>query len=179
MERRLRHTESVAELIYEDVFRALHQAKVRYLVVGGVAVVLHGWTRFTKDLDLMLDLDDAGNVRRFVQAAEGLGYRPSVPVALADLADPVRREAWRREKGALVLHLIRPEAPLERIDVFLFNPLAFGGARSRMQVVAIPGVDIPVVSLDDLIAMKEAAGRPQDQEDVLRLKALRYRREKE
>ncbi|HEX2251636.1 MAG TPA: hypothetical protein VHQ65_00040 [Thermoanaerobaculia bacterium] len=59
----------------EQVLKALGRAEVRYLVVGGVAVVLHGYLRATADLDLLLALDEV-NVRRAVSALEALGYRP-------------------------------------------------------------------------------------------------------
>lgn len=98
------------KVFYEDVFRALNRRGVRYLIVGGVAVNLLGVPRMTKDLDLMLDLDDA-NLKLFVSAAKELGYRPRAPVALEEFADAAKRAAWRREKGALVFTLNDPRDP--------------------------------------------------------------------
>ncbi len=70
----------------ERVLHALEAAGVRYLVVGGVAVVLHGHPRLTADLDLALALD-TGNVRAAFAALAGLGYRPRVPVTAESFAD--------------------------------------------------------------------------------------------
>jgi len=66
----------------------LNRKRVRYLVVGGVAVNLYGIERATGDLDLVVDLEDR-NLKRFIRAMKELGFKPKVPVALNDLA---RRE---------------------------------------------------------------------------------------
>ena len=71
---------------FERVFAALEARGVRYLVVGGVAVVLHGHPRFTADLDLVLALDPQ-NLASAIAALEGLGLRPRAPVRLADFAN--------------------------------------------------------------------------------------------
>src|SRR6266568_752754 len=66
----------------EQVLATLSAAKVRYLVVGGVAVVLHGHLRTTAALDLVVALDE-GNARRAVEALESMGFRPRAPVPAA------------------------------------------------------------------------------------------------
>ena len=160
-------------LIYESVFAGLAKQKVKYLVAGGIAVVLHGWARFTKDLDLMIDLDDADNVLRFVSAMEKLYFRPAIPVPFASLADPSKRAQWLKEKGALVFHLYNERDPLQRIDVFLSNPVDFGKAFKRRKTLKIGSIVIQAVSLKDLIDMKERAGRTHDLEDLEILKYIR------
>jgi len=60
---------------YEDVLRALDAASIRFVLVGGVAVILHGVPRTTADLDLVIDLEE-GNVRRFVGVMTQLGFVP-------------------------------------------------------------------------------------------------------
>ena len=55
-------------MFYEDVFRALNKGKVRYAVAGGVAVVLHGYIRFTADLDLIIHLEEK-NIDKFLVAS--------------------------------------------------------------------------------------------------------------
>jgi hypothetical protein len=66
---------------YLGIIDALERAGVRYVVAGDIAVNLHGFARFTKDLDLLLDLEPE-NPRRGMQALAGCGLRPRVPVAL-------------------------------------------------------------------------------------------------
>jgi len=59
-------------IFYEDVLRALDAAAIRFVLVGGVAVILHGVPRTTADLDLVIDLEE-GNVRRFVGSCRSSG----------------------------------------------------------------------------------------------------------
>ena len=63
----------------ERVLSALNTEGIRYLVVGGVAVVLHGHLRTTADLDLVIQLEP-DNVRRAMRALTALGYAPRAPV---------------------------------------------------------------------------------------------------
>lgn len=67
-------------IFYEDVLRALEARSIRFVLVGGVAVILHGVPRTTADLDVVIDLDE-GNVSRFVGVMTELGFVPRAPVA--------------------------------------------------------------------------------------------------
>ncbi len=150
----------------EAVFRTLKAADVRYLVVGGLAVIAHGYVRFTQDLDLVISLDDA-NARAAMEALERLGYRPKVPVRATDFADCDKREAWIREKQMLVFQLLSDAHPTVGIDVFVREPFDFSEEASRaVSHELAPGVDVPVVSLATLLALKRAADRPNDRQDV-------------
>ncbi|MCU0667938.1 MAG: nucleotidyltransferase [Myxococcota bacterium] len=155
----------------ERIFYALEQANVRYLVVGGVAVVLHGHPRLTADLDLVVALEPA-NVRSAVEALANLGYRPRAPIPLAAFADPEQRRAWIEEKGLTVLSLASPEFPLTEVDLFAAEPIPFEPAYARALSVSIGGVRITAAGLEDLIALKRRAGRPKDLADVEALEAI-------
>ena len=76
---------------YSELFAAFEKAKIRYLVVGGVAVVLHGFLRATADLDLIIALDPE-NVEKFLRLMKELGYKPRVPVSIDDFASPEQRK---------------------------------------------------------------------------------------
>ncbi len=154
----------------EQIFRAL--AGVRYLVAGGLAVVAHGFVRFTNDVDLVLDLEEE-NCRRALEALGGLGYRPLVPVALEEFARAERRAAWAREKGAKVFQLLSDEHPRNRIDLFLEAPFDFDAAYAGATWQELGGIRIPFVGLDELLEMKRRAGRRQDLLDVEELERLR------
>jgi hypothetical protein len=156
---------------FDAVFAALAQGRVRYLVVGGVAVVLHGYPRFTADLDLMLALDQA-NVRAAIAALSSLGYRPRAPVAAMDLADPEKRREWIEDKGLVVLSLWSPERPATDIDLFVVEPLPFEPAYARAVQVSLGPVAARVAAIPDLIRLKQQAGRPQDRDDIERLEEI-------
>src|SRR3954469_23893782 len=94
----------------EWVLTALEEAKVRYLVVGGVAVVLHGHLRTTLDLDLVLHLDQ-DNLEKALKVFTILGFHPQAPAPLRSFADPGTREAWTRQKNMTVFSLWHPDFP--------------------------------------------------------------------
>jgi len=156
----------------ETILRALNDADVRYLVVGGVAVVLHGRLRVTADLDLVVQLEPA-NVGRAIAALERLGFRPRAPVAAASFADEAVRRGWIEQKGLTVFSLWSPGVPGFELDLFVAEPFDFDAAYDRATRVPLRTTHAPVLSIDDLIAMKRAVGRPQDVDDVAALEALR------
>ena len=155
----------------EEVLTALGDAEVRYLVVGGVAVVLHGHLRTTADLDLWVELGEE-NLRKATACFRALGYRPRAPVEIEELADPAKRRAWVEEKGLVVFSLWHPEKPFE-VDLFVEEPFDFRQASRRALAVPLESTEAKVIGLDDLISLKERAGRPRDRDDVEALRALR------
>lgn len=161
---------------FDLIFRSLHEAGARYLVVGGVAVVLHGYPRFTADLDLVVALDPE-NVRAALGALRALGYRPRAPVVAEDLADPLKRKQWRGEKGMVVFSLWSPEHPLTEIDLFVEEPFPFPEAYARSVRVEFGSVPVTVACIDDVVELKRRAGRPKDHDDVRALRALLKREE--
>ncbi|MCC6215342.1 MAG: nucleotidyltransferase family protein [Polyangiaceae bacterium] len=159
----------------ERILHALEASGVRYIVVGGVAVVLHGHLRTTADLDLVIDLEPA-NARRAIDALAGLGFRPRAPVAAEDFAQPEVRRAWIEEQGLQVFSLWNPSAQEFEVDVFASEPFEFDPAWRRAERVTLGSTEAVVASIDDLITPKLAAGRPEDLRDIEALEALRAAR---
>jgi hypothetical protein len=161
---------------FEQVFGSLQRAKVRFLVVGGVAVVAHGVIRYTNDLDLVFAFDE-DNLRKGVQALEELGFKASIPITAAAFADPENRRRWAHEKNMLVFQLALFAEDDLPIDIFIEPPFDFEQEyvnASRCELA--PDLFVPVVSVDRLIAMKRQAGRPRDLEDVTNLERLRSKK---
>jgi len=149
----------------ERLLTTLARHEVRYLVVGGIAAILHGWPGATADLDL-LGAFDKGNFTRLAAALRELGAsgeggwdgRPGTIGAVT---------AWSLETDAGpvdLLFVLEPWGTYEEL---------------RPTAVDIPGfgITIPVVSLDDLIALKRALGRPKDLRVALELEDLRRERD--
>lgn len=156
----------------ETILAALNRAEVRYLVVGGVAVVLHGYLRTTADLDLVIHLAE-DNILRAMRALGELRYRPRAPVALEAFAGRETREGWIREKGLTVFSLWSPDHPTLEIDLFVSEPFDFESVYARALRVPLERTEATLIALEDLIALKKQVGRPRDQEDVAALEALR------
>ena len=161
--------------LFEPVFAALDAAGVRYVVVGGLAVVLHGHPRLTADVDLVLDLEpDAA--RRAMEALTKLGLKARAPVDPLAFADTRQREAWISDKGMQVFTLFSPANPMLCLDLFVKDPIPFEQLWTRSETLDLGEVSVRVASIDDLIVMKRAAGRPHDLADIEALEALKRER---
>jgi hypothetical protein len=161
----------------EAIFGALNGCGARYLVVGGLAVVAHGFVRLTADIDLVLDPDPAA-LKRAIAALTTLGYRPRAPVDFAEFADPEKRREWARDKGLTVFSVFSPGHRATEVDLFLETPFDFERAYARAARFQLAdGIEGTFVGLEDLIAMKRAAARPQDLDDVEGLRSLRDAKE--
>lgn len=157
----------------EAIVQQLNEAGVRYLVVGGLAVVAHGHVRFTAGVDLVLDLDES-NLRRALGALVGLGYQPRAPVPLEQFADTGIRKSWIADKGLTVFSLFSDQHPATEIDLFVADPLGFADAYPRAVTVEVaPGIEATIAGIDDLIRLKRDAGRPVDLLDIEELEKLR------
>lgn len=159
-------------MFYLDLFRELEQHGVRYLLVGGLALNIHGVERATMDVDLALALSDE-NLEAFIRAAIVLGLSPVAPVPLAHLADESKRREWSEEKGmiAFALRPAQPSAPT--IDVLIKLPVDFEGAWRRREDKQLGAMRVSLASLDDLIAMKQDTGRSKDASDVVAMRRLK------
>ena len=155
-----------AEFRPEELLRRLSAAEVVFIVVGGVAVIVQGHERATKDLDIVYATDEE-NLARLGAVLQAVNAR------LCGLDEDVPFVAdGRTLRRTTILTLDTDEG---RIDL-LFRPDGappFEEMLPRSATTIIGGAEIRVASLDDLIAMKRAAGRPQDLADVVQLEAIR------
>ena len=154
----------------EAIVVALNSAKVRYLIVGGLAVNAHGYERLTNDVDLVIGLKRQ-NIIRGLRALQAIGYHLAIPVTPEAFADPVLRETWRREKNMVVLRLWSDKHRRTPIDVFVYEPFDFVRefvAGKQEQIMG--NAKAPIVAYETLLTMKATAGR---EKDLLDIKALR------
>jgi len=134
----------------QDVFKFFQQHKVRYIVVGGVASVLHGVPRATFDLDILIDPTD-DNAQRLLSALVDAGFGTATMTNAQEILD----------------HEITIFNDRVRIDVQTRTPgVSFQDAWRRRKTVTYHGQDFFILSKEDLIASKQASGREVDLEDV-------------
>lgn len=157
----------------ELIVRTLNDHQVKYLIVGGLAVVAHGYIRFTADLDLILSMDNQ-NLAASIAALSLLRYRPRAPVSFEQFIEPDNRLRWIQEKGLTVFSLFSPDHAVTEIDLFIDPPLIFDRAYSKaIRMEIAPGIEATFCSIEDLIDLKTKAGRPQDLDDISHLNSLR------
>lgn len=157
--------------IYDDVYAALHGAGVRFVVVGGTAVVLQGHARLTVDLDLVVDLA-ADRAAAAVAALLSLGLLPRLPVDAADFADPAIRQGWVEHRNLQVFSFYDPNSPWREVDVFATEPVPLDELWGEATVLHIGETPVRVASRRHLVDMKRRAGRPQDLADIAALQEL-------
>ncbi len=150
----------------EAIVRVLNEAGVRYIVVGGLAVIAHGYLRVTHDVDIVLRLSPE-DIRKAFQALASIDYHPSVPVTAEQFSDPAMRESWRREKEMLVLKMWSDQHRETPLDIFVYEPFDFELEYGRALVPHEPGSpDARFVAIPALIAMKRVAARSRDLIDI-------------
>jgi len=134
----------------QDVFRSFQQHKVKYVIIGGIASTLHGVPRATFDMDILIEATQ-DNARRLLDALLNSGLRTAALTTVEDL----------------LAHEITVFKDRVRIDVQTSTPgVIFQDAWKRRQIMNYHGQEFFVLSKDDLIASKRAAGREVDLEDV-------------
>lgn len=155
-----------------DIFAALNRANVKYLVIGGIAVVMYGIKRTTGDVDLCVQLT-TDNLNRLADALKRIGFVPRVPAPITGLADAKTRRLWTRERGMKVYSFIEPHGVLPRnVDVMVDPPKNFDSLYRDRARVTLRGVSVPLMPVAELARMKQGAGRPQDLQDVQDLRLL-------
>jgi hypothetical protein len=154
------------------LFAILATAQVRFVLVGGLALVLHGVDRLTADVDLVIDLS-AQSARSAVQALTAAGYRPLAPVDPIALADPVQRHEWQTVRDMQVFSFWDSTNTRPTVDVLLASSVPFEDLWQAASVMRIAGHEVRVASIDHLIRLKAAAGRVQDLADIERLRSKR------
>jgi hypothetical protein len=157
---------------FEAIVRALNAAEVRFIVVGGIAVIAHGYGRTTRDIDLVIQLRPEAIVNAF-EALEALGYQPRVPISAAQFADPDLRAQWIRDKGMKVLNFHSDAHRETPIDLFITEPFDFEEEyRFAFVQEFAPGLAVRILRLESLLRMKAEAGRAQDLADIDELSLL-------
>ena len=152
------------------LFAVLTAARIRFVIVGDLALVLHGLDRLTADVDLAVDLstDAAKDV---VRALTDGGYRAIAPVDPMSLADPNLRREWQATRGMKVFSFWDTTNTRPTVDVMLSPVVPFEDLWSDATTARIGGVEVRIASISHLIQMKQEAGRPQDLADIERLRA--------
>ena len=158
--------------VFEPIFQILNAGGVRYVVVGGLATVLHGYARLTADVDLAVDLAPE-EATKMIRALVAKGFRPQVPVLPEEFANPMVREIWLREKHMRAFSLVDPTNPMRVVDLLLKPEVPFEELLARSQEVMLNRTKVRIASIDDLIALKRHAGRPQDLADIEQLETIR------
>jgi predicted nucleotidyltransferase len=141
---------------FRELFESLNANSVQYLLIGGYAVGVYGYSRATNDIDIFV-ADDPENVERVIEALDQFG------ISGTDL------------KGIFPKERSLVEIGVEPVKVQLMNfadGIVFGEAYERRLVILVEDVPISTIAKEDLIANKLASGRHKDLADVEMIEQL-------
>jgi hypothetical protein len=155
-----------------ELLSALSEGQIQYVLVGGLAVQLHGYMRSTFDVDLVLAMNDE-NLARFIEVAKRFGLMPSIPVPIDSLRDAAQIEQWHREKGMLAFALREPQIGGGVVDVLVRPEVSFEQLKRNAVAGALFAQQVWIASIDDLLIMKRAANRPKDRLDIAALEKIK------
>jgi len=156
---------------YLEIFSQLNANKIKYIIVGGLAINIHGIPRATYDIDLLLDMNKE-NLEKFIFLMKKLGYKPKVPVKIEDFLSEEKRKKWIKEKNMKAFSLYNSKLILSEIDVVINTTLDYEKAIKNVVYKKVKNIILPVISIKDLIKMKSESSRKQDILDIEMLKKL-------
>jgi predicted nucleotidyltransferase len=150
----------LSEPAFDELLRRLAAAKVDFVVVGGLAVNAWGVVRGTKDVDVVI-ASETENLKRVAEIAVAIGGHVQQGEALLGSPISIASALAGGEQVAI-------ETDLGRLDIVqgLDGVPSYEKLRSRASEAQILGVTVAVCSMDDLKAMKRAAGRTRDLADL-------------
>jgi len=156
----------------EDFISGMKEKGIRYVLVGGMALNLHGIPRPTYDIDLSLALDPE-NLSRFWDHALACGFKPRLPISKGQLLDPRVRESWIKDKNLVAVSFLVEKPFRAELDVLIaLRGIGFEELLASALRRPLGASEVVFASRDALIQMKAAAGRDQDLRDIEYLRRL-------
>ena len=156
---------------FVKLFIALSTHQIRYLICGGLAINIYGIPRSTADIDLVLDLEEE-NVKKFLSIIASVGYFADLPISLHDLVDKEQRNDFIKNKNLIAYSFYNSSNNVMSMDVLIDTPIDFEKMWSNREIRNIGGKEVTIVSIADLIVMKQYAGRLQDERDIILLSQM-------
>jgi len=136
---------------FKEFIQSLNDNEVKYLVVGGYAVALHGYPRYTKDMDIWVDMS-AENAEKILKALDAFGFG-SLGIEASEFT--------------IENQMLQLGNPPGRIDLLTTLPgVEFSECYSSRTIIEVDGVSVNFIDLENLKKNKKATGRHQDLADI-------------
>ncbi len=158
-------------ILYEEILLQFHKQRVKYVLVGGIAVNLLGSLRSTADMDILVEMSNE-NLGKVVSILKKKGYRVKQPVDPMGIADEKVRFGWIHNKHMKALNFYK-EVALEEVDIIIDSPVSFEEAKKSAVRIKINEMILPIISIDNLIRMKKNTGRSIDKLDIEELRKVK------
>ena len=158
-------------ILYEEILREFQKQRVKYVIVGGIAINLLGFLRSTADMDILAEMSNE-NLRKVVGILKKKGYHVKQPVDPMGIADEKIRHDWIHNKHMKAFNFYK-EDELKEVDIIIESPVSFVEAKRTALRIKIDDIVLPVISIDGLIRMKKNTGRSADKLDIVELKRIK------
>lgn len=150
------------------VLQEFQKGGIQYALVGGFAVALHGAVRGTVDIDLLVALDE-DTLQKVERIMHSVDLVSRVPVTAREIA--TFREEYIKTRNLFAWSFINTNNPTEVVDIVLTHDVRHMKVERKQTALGA----LHIVSVSDLISMKQAAGRPQDLADIEALQKIQER----
>jgi len=154
-----------------DLYKSFFDHNVRYLLCGGLAINMYGIPRATADMDIILDLDES-NIRNFLKSVEAFGYQSALPISILELVNEANRSKIKEEKGLVAFSFFSTIFSMITLDVLVDVPLNFEELWKNKSERKTRDTTIFLVSVEDLVVLKQHSNRLQDKLDIDSLKKI-------
>jgi len=153
-------------MFINKICHALEQQGVRYAIVGGYAVALHGAVRGTMDVDIAINWN-LNSLRKAEEAMKEIGLVSRLPVSAREIFQ--FREEYINNRNLVAWNFYNPADASQQVDIIITYDLKGKG----LQRLDTRSGTLQILGLAELIQMKRESGRPQDIEDVKALEKLK------
>ncbi len=146
-----------------EVIESFEKSKLKYAVVGGYAMALHGLVRATMDVDFVISLK-LGDFELAEKALAQVGLQSRLPIRAQDVIK--MRQEYIKNRNLVAWSFVDYKNPSRQVDLVITKDLK----DLKVQKVSVSGKKVSVASLEDLVKMKTESGRPQDLVDIRNIK---------
>lgn len=161
----------MSENFLKEIIIALSQNHIKFIIFGGVAIVLHGVERMTLDLDISIDMEQE-NVMKFLEVMKKENLTPRAPIPSETLLEKELVDFIIKEKNAVAFTFIDKEHPYRQVDVLIHPDLNYQKWIHKTDTVELFGYNVKILSKEAIIELKQNLTNPRDK-DLLDIKELK------
>lgn len=156
-------------MFFTKLISTLNTNKIPYALTGGYAVALHGVVRATMDIDLVLMIETEV-FEKFATIMKELGLQSRIPILAKELVE--FREEYINKRNLIAWSFVNYKDPSQVVDVLITEDIR----NLKIETINVGQLKLKIVSVKDLIRMKQISARPQDLIDITNLKNLTSKR---